>query len=234
MTASAPYAVTDATGLPETRLPDSLLAHLPATAPAPPWRTRCHVVTWLHAVEADALEAFPDAIRPAGIELVAWALVRYDETPVGAYSELAVTLIPDGGDGYGHIPFIVVDSLPSIVGGRINWLLPKALAVFDWSADGSTATVTSHEPATPAWSVSVRFSSDEDSTIVTVPNQVEQVSVDGVARRFGGDLTGSIRPGIAQVDGHADGPLAALLLPGAHNATGIRDCEFVVGPLDPA
>jgi hypothetical protein len=71
-----------------------------------------------------------------------------------------LALIPDGGDGYGHIPFIVVDLLPSIVGGRVNWLLPKALARF------------------------------------------------------------------------AEGALAALLQTGGHDATGLRDCAFDVGPLD--
>jgi hypothetical protein len=30
------------------------------------------------------------------------------------------------------VPFIAVDSLPSVQGGRENWALPKALARFDW------------------------------------------------------------------------------------------------------
>jgi hypothetical protein len=233
MTAPAEYAVTAAAGLPETNLPDSLIVRLPETAAAAPWQTRCHIVSWLHAVDPAALEAFPDAIRPRAISLVAWALVRYEQTPVGPYSELAVTLIPADGDGYGHIPFIVVDSLPSIVGGRTNWLLPKALAHFDWSDDGKTVTATSDEPATPAWSITVTFGSSEASAVVTIPSQVQQVSVDGVVRRFRGELTGSMRAGVAHVDGYAQGALAALLQPGGHNATGMSDCSFDVGPLDP-
>ena len=214
-------------------LPAALVARLPSSAAGPPWQTRCHVVTWLHAARPAALEAFPAAIRPERLALVAWALVRYEDTPVGPYSEVAATLIPDGGDGYGHIPFIVVDSLPSIVGGRVNWLLPKALARFEWSEDGRAVTVTSDEPATPAWSISVSFSSAEPPSVVTIPNLVQQVSVDGVVRRFGGELTGSMRAGTVDVDGHADGPLAALLVPGSHPATGMKDCEFGVGGLDP-
>ena len=182
----------------------------------------------------EALETFPNAIRPERVALVAWALVRYEETPVGPYSELAATLIPDGGDGYGHIPFIVVDSLPSIVGGRANWLLPKALARFDWSDGGRAVAVSSDEPATPAWSVAVTFASTDEPAPVTVPSQVKQVSVDGVVRRFSGELSGSMRAGTVEVDAWADGPLAALIRPGSYDATGIIDCRFDVGPLDPA
>jgi hypothetical protein len=227
-----PYAVTAAAGLPETVLPESLITRLPDTAPAAPWSTRCRVVSWLHGVGAEAIAAIPPAIRPAGPALVAWALVRYDETPVGPYSEIAATLIPDGGDGYGHIPFIVVDSLPSIVGGRVNWLLPKALATFDWSDDGQSVTAASHEPATPAWSITVRHDTTGAAATITVPNHVQQVTTAGAVRRFDGELTGSMRAGTVQVDGSVDGPLAALLRIGSHEATIMTDCEFEVGPLN--
>jgi hypothetical protein len=43
---TAPYAVTAAAGLPETHLPDSLLARLPSTVAGAPWHIRCHIVTW--------------------------------------------------------------------------------------------------------------------------------------------------------------------------------------------
>jgi Acetoacetate decarboxylase (ADC) len=229
----ATYAVTEAAGLPETQLPGSLLARLPATAAGAPWHTGCRIVTWLHTVGPEALEAFPDVIRPERVALVAWALVRYDETPVGPYSELAATLIPDGGDGYGHIPFIVVDSLPSIVGGRVNWLLPKALARFDWSDGGRTVTASSDQPASPAWSITVSFETSQSAAPVTIPNLVQQVTIDGVVRRFSGELSGSMRAGSVNVDGSADGALAALIATGRHDATGLRDCAFDVGPLDP-
>jgi hypothetical protein len=232
MTTTTPYPITSAAGLPETELPDSLIARLPDSVAAAPWQTKCQVVAWMHEVDAAAIEAFPAAIRPDSVALVAWALVRYEDTPVGPYSEIAATLIPNGGDGYGHIPFIVVDSLPSIVGGRANWLLPKALADFDWSEDGKSVTVTSGEPSSPAWSISVSYETSGDISAVTVPNHVEQVSTDGVVRRFDGDLSGSMQTGTVQVDGHADGPLAALLRIGSHDATTMTHCQFDVGPLN--
>jgi hypothetical protein len=232
VTVGAPYAVTAAAGLPETHLPETLLSQLPDTVAGAPWHTRCQVATWLHPVSDAGLEAFPDAIRPDSVALVAWALVRYADTPVGPYSEIAATLIPGEGDGYGHIPFIVVDSLPSIVGGRTNWLLPKALARFAWSEGGHTVTASSHEPATPAWSISARITPSGNATTLSIPNHVQQVSTDGVVRRFDGTLTGSMTAATIEVEGHADGPLAALFTAGRYDGSIMTDCEFDVGALN--
>jgi hypothetical protein len=228
---TAPYPVTTAAGLPETELPDSLVKQLPATVAPAPWNTRCDVVTWLHPVGPEAVTAFPAAIRPAAVALAAWSLVRYAETPVGRYDEIALTLFPDGGDGYGHIPFIAVDSLPSIVGGRANWLLPKALASFEWSEDGHSVTIRGSAPATPAWSISVRHTPAGDPTALAVPSRVEQVSTDGRIGRFEAELNGSLASTMIEVDGHADGPLAAMLQPGRFDGSAMTGCRFDVGPL---
>jgi Acetoacetate decarboxylase (ADC) len=227
------YDVTDAAGLAETRLPASLLARLPGSVAPAPWQTTCTVTAWLHPVDADALAAYPDTIRPARPGLVAWALVRYADTPVGPYSELAATLLAADGDGYGHIPFIVVDSLPSIVGGRRNWLLPKALASFDRSADGRAVTVRGAEPAVPAWSVAVQLEPAGPPAPVTLHNKVQQADIDGVVRRFDGTLTGELAGATVAVEGHAEGVLAALLRDGTYEGSVMTDCRFDVGPLDP-
>jgi Acetoacetate decarboxylase (ADC) len=225
------YPVTEAAGLPETRLPYELLTQLPTAVSGAPWKTHCDVVTWLHPLDAAALDVYPDVIRPAKIALVAWALVRYSDTPVGPYSEVAATLIPDGGDGYGHIPFIVVDSLPSIVGGRANWLLPKALASFDWSDDGRSVTVASDQPREPAWSMTVWFQTSGAASELSVPNHVQQVTTDGDVRRFDGEMTGTMTSAKVEVEGHADGPLAAIFTPGSYDGTALTNCTFEVGPL---
>ena len=231
MTQTARYDVTTAAGLPETALPDSLLARLPdATSVAPaPWATKCHVVSWLHPIDDDAAKLLPEPIRRDGLSVVAWALVRYDETPVGPYNEIAATLLPD--DGVGHIPFIVVDSLPSIVGGRANWLLPKALAHFDWSDDFRSVTVLPVEPASPAWSVSVHIEPTGDPTALTIPSRLQQAATDGYVGGCEGTMEGAMRSATVTVEGHADGPLAALLKPGTYGGTMQTDCEFTCGPL---
>lgn len=233
MTVAAPYPVTAAVGLPETVLPDSLVAQLPSSAAGAPWHTKCRVMTWLHSVDEAALDTLPPELRSAGISVVAWALVRYADTPVGPYDEVAATLLPADGE-YGHIPFIVVDSLPSIVGGRANWLLPKALAEFDWDDNDDAVTIRGHLPATPEWSMRVSFEASGDASPVEVPNHVQQVSTDGEVRSFDGLMTGAMRSAAVTVDGHADGPLSSLLVPGRYDGTMLTDCEFSVGPLNPS
>jgi hypothetical protein len=232
MTNATGYSVTDATGLPETKLPDPLLAQLPESVAAAPWHTRdCQVVTWLHQVDAAAAMLLPSPIRPTGGGLIAWALVRYGDTPVGPYSEIAATWLSEDPDGYGHVPFIVVDSLASIVGGRVNWLLPKALARFDWSDDGLAVRAHSDQPADPRWAIAVSVEPTGEPQPVSVPNHLQQVSADGGVRRFDGELTGAMRPAAVTVEGSASGLLSALFAPGRYDGTMIGDGEFKVEPL---
>jgi hypothetical protein len=228
----APFDVITAAGLPETVLPDTLVARLPDSVAPAPWLTRdCTVVSWLHEIDAEALDAIPAAVRPTGATHVAWALVQYGETPVGPYSEIAATVLAADPDGYGHIPFIVVDSEASVVGGRANWLLPKALADFDWSADGTSVTISAKEPASPAWTISVEVAVSGDPMDLALPTKVHQASTEGFVGRFEGEMSGSLRSATVTVDGKAEGPLAGLLRTGQHGATLLTGASFDVGPL---
>ena len=62
------------------------------------------------------------------------ALIRYRETPVGPYHEVlgSPVLLLGPARPAACVPFIAVDSLASVHGGRENWQLPKTLARFDW------------------------------------------------------------------------------------------------------
>lgn len=123
--------------LPESRLPADLLARLPSSTPGPPWDCRVRAVVWVQK----APSPLPSSFRYAGRvrALTVGAVVDYLSSPVGPYREvfagplLRGTVLP-----VVHIPFIAVDSLPSVHGGRAHWSLPKALAQF--SVDGRTAT----------------------------------------------------------------------------------------------
>jgi Acetoacetate decarboxylase (ADC) len=233
MTSVLPYPVTAAVGIAETRLPDALVDQLPAQVAPAPWHTKdCRVTTWMHLLDTSALEVYPPEIRPASIAMVAWALVEYGDTPVGPYSELAATLIAGDGEEYAHIPFIVVDSLPSIVGGRANWLLPKALARFDWSADKLAVSIASEQPAAPVWSVRVGITLADDASELTVPNHLQQVSTDGDVRRFDGEITGTVRGARIEVEASATGTLGLLLKSGSYDGTMITDCDFRMGALN--
>lgn len=233
MSPAAPYDVATAGGLPETVLPQTLIDRLPPSVAPAPWVTKdCLVVSWLHEVDDTALELLiPQSVRPLGATIVAWALVRYGETPVGPYSEIAATILAADPEGFGHIPFIVVDSETSIVGGRANWLLPKALADFEWSADGLAVSIAAREPAAPAWRMSIQVAPTGESTPLALPSRVQQASTEGWVGRFEGEMSGQMRSAKVTVEGKADGPLASLMTSGEHDGTTLTGATFDVGPL---
>jgi hypothetical protein len=84
--------------------------------PPAPWELDVEGVVW-------ADRAWPVA---------AGGMLRYHDSPVGPYSEVwatpAVRLGRRGPEL--SIPFMAVDSLASLAGGRANWGLPKTLATF--------------------------------------------------------------------------------------------------------
>ena len=130
--------LADLPGAPESRLAAAVLAQLPDHTPAPPWPTRVQAVVWWHRAPPAALAALPAALRArVRLPLVVGAFVRYLDSPVGPYDELigAVLYRPL----HAHVPFICVDSVPSIHGGRAHWALPKAMARFHREEDGPVA-----------------------------------------------------------------------------------------------
>jgi hypothetical protein len=127
-------------------------------------------VIWWHRAAPDAAEHLPEAVRDLPtLPITVGALVRYKTTPVGPYSEVfasPVLLRPRyglpglGGSTSGRsrgpgllpavsVPFIAVDSIASVVGGRAGWMLPKTLATAVWPPDGP-AVLRGND-----WSVSV-------------------------------------------------------------------------------
>ncbi|HMO38616.1 MAG TPA: acetoacetate decarboxylase family protein [Saprospiraceae bacterium] len=68
--------------------------------------------------------------------------VKYEDSPVGPYYELL--LIPgwfrhDKGSAFA-ITKIYVSSEASVLGGRVNWGIPKELADFNWQANANGST----------------------------------------------------------------------------------------------
>lgn len=139
----------DLPAVPESRLPGALLARLPTGTPGPPWDCRVRAVVWLQRgrppLPADS--AFAGRTWP----LTLGAVVDYLDTPVGPYREVFAGPLLRGALLPGvHVPFIAVDSLPSVQGGRAHWGLPKALAEFTGDVGAGRATATG-----AGWSVAV-------------------------------------------------------------------------------
>jgi hypothetical protein len=134
-------------GLPESTLRAEHLAALPADVPAAPWECRARALIWWQRATAPD---FDWQGRP--VPLAVAGFVEYLDTPVGPYHEvLAGNLLRTGRLPVSQVPFIAVDSLASVAGGRANWALPKTMA--DFEVDLASATARAEGDG---WSVAVR------------------------------------------------------------------------------
>jgi hypothetical protein len=162
MTVSTPEWL-DLPAVPESQLDDALRARLVAgeggPPAAPPWSTEVSAVLWWHRAAPQAVEQLPAAVRHLPhLPITVGALVRYRNSPVGSYSEVFASPVllrrPMPGSRRPQlpavtVPFIAVDSLASVVGGRAGWMLPKTLARALWPPDGAARLESD------TWSVSV-------------------------------------------------------------------------------
>jgi hypothetical protein len=203
--------------LPESRLPAELAAQLPAGTPAPPWDCRVRAVVWVQR----AASPLPSDSRFAGrVRAVAvGAVVDYLESPVGPYREvfggqlLRGTVLP-----VVHVPFIAVDSLPSVHGGRAHWALPKAVAGF--AGDVGAGQVTAYGDD---WSVVVRAAPHGPPLPLRGPLVSQQDE-----RRAVVQLRGRGRLASVQVDAH--GPTLTGWLGGGRHVGVLAEGRMVVQP----
>lgn len=130
--------VSGLVGVPETALPGDVADALPTSTPGAPWRVTMSALLWRHRARSEAASALPPELvaKPKGLTNAGF--VRYAETPVGAYSEVMAAPVNVRGGLLPrvHVPFIAVDSLPSVHAGRAHWALPKVMASFDWPEPG--------------------------------------------------------------------------------------------------
>jgi hypothetical protein len=184
-----------------------VLAALPASVAAAPWRATARAMFWWRRLDADGREA-ARAVLPAElgsrlrVTAAAGALVSYSDTPVGPYHEVIGLIVArSGARTMVHVPFIAVDSLPSIVGGRANWALPKTLAEFTGEPDASapvTASTTGWRIQAAARPIGPRlpFASPALASVV-------QVGPDGDLWRSFSTAHGRCR--LARIDAHVEG-----------------------------
>ena len=122
----------------ESLLPDALLAQLPLTTPAPPWDCRVRAVVWVQRAVAPLPASSPWAGE--ALPLTMGAVVDYLDSPVGSYREVFAGPLLRRRVPTVHVPFIAVDSLASVHGGRAHWGLPKALASFHGDIGAGSVT----------------------------------------------------------------------------------------------
>lgn len=216
--------------VPESAIPEDLAARLPAPVPAP-WLTSGSGLLWMHRAAAGAEDYHQRGLAfDRSLPVTVAAFLRYEKGPVGAYDEvLAIpTVVVRNRRLSLSVPFIAVDSEPSVAGGRGNWALPKTIAEFDWleqdglvrelaaRGDGWSveATVLWSGPRMPLWVRTLQTQVRADGSVIAVPLRSR-----GVGR-------------IARVKVRTEGPtLPEWLLGGVHYGVAI---ERVVHRILPA
>ena len=222
--------LTGVAGVPETAISGALVDRLPANEAPAPWDCVCEAVLWFGRGGAAALQALPPALRDQAPGLaVVGAMVRYLETPVGAYDEvLGLVTSRSGVKPWGSVAFMSVDSEPSLVGGRTNWAMPKTLGAFDGSI-GSGRTITASGADEVRWHVSAT----PRTVGPAVPLRTSPVTRQEFPGGRVGDSTmrgrGRIRPAVVTVDVDSDGPLPTWLRPGRHLGAVLERGTFWLG-----
>jgi hypothetical protein len=182
--------------------------------PAPPWHSRVDAVLWWHRTPPASSALLPAELgRPAPVAL--GGLIAYREGPVGPYGEVfAAVGVRRGARLAGHVPFMAVDSLPSVAGGRANWALPKELAAFD----GDPGTPGRVRARGEGWALEVVARARPRAVPAWAAVPCVQAWPDGRARTFPVTIRGRARAGSVEVRPAAGSPLPAGLRPGRHPA----------------
>jgi hypothetical protein len=196
-------------------------------APAP-WTCVCDAVLWLGRGGSAATGALAPALHGARSLAVVGAMVRYRETPVGPYDEvLGLVGSHTGLRPWGSVAFMAVDSRDSLVGGRINWALPKTLATFEGEvAAGSTFTARGAD-AVP-WQVTARSRVLGPSVPLGAAGVARQVFPEGGVGSSRLSARARVRAAVVTVDVASDGPLTSWLRSGRHPGLVVQDARFTL------
>ena len=188
-------------GVPETALTAEMLREAPDKAPLAPWVVEARAVIWACRANRHVADALPASIRKGSRPLlVVTSMVHYDQTPVGPYDEVVATVILlRGRHRVSHVPFIAVDSAASLVGGRLNWALPKTMARFV----GRPASGVAMSARGESWELTATASAFGPSLPFRSGTRLVQEDADGRLCRFEARMTGRWRP--ARVRVHVDG-----------------------------
>jgi hypothetical protein len=217
-TTTPPHAWVDLPSVPESQLAPGVRSRLLAGEggpPAPPpWSTQVAAVLWWHRATPAAVEQLPEAMRNLPyLPITVGAFVRYRDSPVGSYSEVFASPVLIRRRPWRlpavTVPFIAVDSLASVVGGRAGWALPKTLARALWPPDAPARIETDD------WSVALTVTprGPQIPFVGTLP--LLQPQADRTRRLSSVKTRGRVRAGRAEIA--TSGPtLPRWLVPGVH------------------
>jgi hypothetical protein len=148
---------------------------------------------------------------------------RYDESPVGPYRELAIGQPAHLGARLGLcITTMVVTSVDSRLGGRVNWGFPKEMGTLVWLDEGEDRVLRWEER-----DIVVRASPVGPPLPVLLPLRALQRRADGLVS-IRGHTRGRGRVAHVEVEVPADDPLAGLA--GRHRGLMIAGMRLVMNP----
>jgi hypothetical protein len=219
-------------GVAECTLSDAVAAGLPAEAPPAPWTVRCSSITWYgRGGRAAARAAGRSVVRSGRALATVGGLVAYADTPVGSYNEVfGVVAYRDGRSVRGTIPFMAVDSVTSLVGGRGNWSLPKTLAQFTGEPSAGGCVMSAEGDG---WLVRATARPFGPSFRVPMTSRMVQPWPDGVTRESLLTGTGRSRSAIVTVEVDSRADLPGWLRPGRHFGSVLTDVGFTLGEAVP-
>lgn len=211
-------------GVAESMLADDDAARLPETSAPAPWATVLDAVVWFHRAAPGAADHLPAGLRGRRVlPLTVGALIRYRDTPVGPYHEVlgSPALLAELPLPAAVVPFIAVDSVASVHGGRANWRLPKTLARFEW-------------PAATAHAFEVDAEGERWSVHATVRPRRRRLPLAAAVRTRQGEIAFTARARatarLAAVELESRGPtLPGWLCSGRHPALVLEDARVHVG-----
>jgi hypothetical protein len=223
-------ALGEIEGVAESALAGEDAARLPRESAPAPWDVRLEAVVWWHRAAPGAAAQLPAALRGRPtVPLTIGALIRYLDSPVGPYHEVlgSPLLLAEGPLPAAVVPFIAVDSLASVHGGRANWALPKVLARFEWPESLARGFEADAEGA--GWSVHATVRPRRRAFPVAAPLRNRQVPPGGGEIEFATRIRGTARA--ATVELETRGPtLPRWLRSGRHRAVVITGATAHVGP----
>lgn len=195
-------------------------------SPPPPWPAKVRATLWWHRATPEAASFGPGG-RALPVTLA--MMVDYLESPVGPYREILASPVlraPSLRAGVlpsMAVPFIAVDSEPSVHGGREHWHLPKVLATFDGDVTGTFTA------SADGWEVRTTARSFGPSLPIVGALGFAQPLPDGGVARARARLRGRFRGARVAVD--ATGPtIGQWMRPGPHPGIVIESGVMSTGP----
>lgn len=173
------HEIIQVPGVPQTVLSEQQLALLPASAPPAPWECHASSVMWRTGASKGIRSFLPASLQKSKPHSVVCGFVNYTDTPVGVYNEVFGNIAYLRGlRSRANVAFMAVDLPESLVGGRLNWSMPKTLAEFSGQVKSDSELKASGD----GWAVELTVKSFGPQIPFAVKAKVEQEFYDGSLR----------------------------------------------------